>query len=200
MKKKESMITLAVCIGFLSIACFGSEITKIKATTPSQNTHSEGVDTKEAKNTNSKNTKNSTDKNNSRVNNTEANSVNTKNNQDNDNGKNNKTSTSISSNEENNTSKNQNSNTGGFKDGEYIGEAQGFKGIVKVKVSVSNGKISDVEVIETTDDYDYFQKAEEITSHMVEKNSTDVAVVSGATFSSNGIINAAKNALSKASQ
>ena len=90
-------------------------------------------------------------------------------------------------------------NIGKLKDGEYEGVGQGFKSLIKVKVKVSHSKIEWVHLISHGDDAAYFNRAKVIMDRVVEKNSLNVDTVSGATFSSNGILLAIKNALSKAS-
>lgn len=85
-----------------------------------------------------------------------------------------------------------------YKDGNFTGIAQGFKGEVKVNVEIKNGKIQSIKCTKTQDDKPYFSKASALMSKIVKKQSTNVDVVSGATYSSNGIIGAVRNALSKA--
>ena len=85
-----------------------------------------------------------------------------------------------------------------FKDGTYIGAARGFSGIVKVKVAIKDGKIKSVSIISHSDTPSYFNRARKVASSIVSKQSTRVDTVSGATYSSNGIIKAAENALRKA--
>ena len=86
-----------------------------------------------------------------------------------------------------------------YKDGKYIGEAEGFGGKVKVQVTVSNGKIADIEILSHSDGKEYMSKASALVNKIIKKQSTNVDAVSGATYSSNGIINAVRNALNKAS-
>lgn len=91
--------------------------------------------------------------------------------------------------------------TGSYVDGIYHGTGMGFRGDVEVQVTVENGYISDITVLSHTDDESFFQKAEaSILNQILETQSTDVQSVSGATFSSNGIIDAVANALSIESQ
>ncbi|EHR0219470.1 FMN-binding protein [Clostridium perfringens] len=85
-----------------------------------------------------------------------------------------------------------------IKDGEYIGEAIGFKGNVKVKVIISGGKLSDVKVISHNDDAEFFNKAKSVIIKILKNQGTaGVDTVSGATYSSRGIINAVNSALNK---
>lgn len=85
---------------------------------------------------------------------------------------------------------------GNYIDGTYSGVGIGFRGETKVSVTVENGNISDITVISYQDDMEYFKRAQNIViSQILEVQNTDVDAVSGATFSSNGIIEAVNNAL-----
>lgn len=86
-----------------------------------------------------------------------------------------------------------------YKDGTYTGSAQGFGGIVEVELVIENGAIALAKATSADDETpDYFKQAEIIFDEVVKKQSVDVDVVSGATYSSNGIINGLKEALEKA--
>lgn len=86
-----------------------------------------------------------------------------------------------------------------YKDGVYNGEAKGFGGTVAVEVTVENGKISKIDVTShEKEDAAYFDSATYVIDEIIDEQSTDVDIVSGATFSSNGIIGAVKDALGKA--
>lgn len=86
--------------------------------------------------------------------------------------------------------------TGIYKDGTYTGTGKGFRGNTKVTVTVENGVISDITVDSYKDDEEFFSRAESgIISAVIRSQSTDVDAVSGATFSSKGLIDAIKNAL-----
>ncbi|WP_288775896.1 FMN-binding protein [uncultured Eubacterium sp.] len=87
---------------------------------------------------------------------------------------------------------------GAYKDGVYYGSATGFAGPIKVKVVIADGKIVSVEIVETSDGSSYIGKASSITGKIVASQSTNVDTVSGATYSSVGIINAVRNALAQA--
>ena len=85
---------------------------------------------------------------------------------------------------------------GNYRDGIYTGTGTGFKGSTTVQVTVKNGNISDVTVLSTGDDEEFFNRAKNtIISQILSLQSTQVDAVSGATFSSNGIIEAVANAL-----
>lgn len=90
--------------------------------------------------------------------------------------------------------------SGTYKDGTFTGSASGYHGVVKVSVTIKDNKIKAIKILESHDDAAYFNRAKGILLPlMVKKQSTNVDAVSGATFSSNGIIKAVRNALSKAS-
>lgn len=97
----------------------------------------------------------------------------------------------------NNDNSNEGSSSSGgkYKDGEYKGSAVGYNGDIKVSVKVESGQIKDITILESSDDAEYFDKAKSLISDMLNKQSTDVGVVSGATYSSNGIKGAVKTAL-----
>lgn len=81
-------------------------------------------------------------------------------------------------------------------DGTYEGEGTGFRGTTKVSVTVENGKIVDIIVVSYEDDEQFFVRAEDdVISEIINAQSLDVSCVSGATFSSNGILEAVANAL-----
>ncbi|NLC02979.1 MAG: FMN-binding protein [Tissierellia bacterium] len=87
---------------------------------------------------------------------------------------------------------------GGSKlnDGTYTGEAAGMSPGLKVSVVVADGKISSVDVTEHAETEGYSEPAlEQIPGAIVEKNSTDVDAVSGATLTSNAIKEAVNQAL-----
>lgn len=83
-----------------------------------------------------------------------------------------------------------------YKDGTYTGTAAGFGGDLTVEVTVKDKKISKVEVTDNSDDAEYLKKASALLDEIVKNQGTDgLDVVSGATFSSNGIIDAFNNAM-----
>lgn len=84
-------------------------------------------------------------------------------------------------------------------DGVYTGSGSGFGGDVKVEVTVQDGKIASIKVLSHKDGSSYMSKAKSVINRIISKQTTNVDTVSGATFSSQGIIKAVRNALSKAS-
>lgn len=85
-----------------------------------------------------------------------------------------------------------------YKDGIYYGTGTGFGGPLKVMVKISDGKIASIQVVENSDGSSYISKASAVISSILSKQSTNVDTVSGATYSSVGIIQAVRNALSQA--
>lgn len=88
------------------------------------------------------------------------------------------------------------SEKGSYADGIYTGAGMGFRGETEVQVTVENGYITDITVLSYEDDTEFFQKAQSsILNQILSEQSLDVQNVSGATFSSNSIIDAVANAL-----
>ena len=81
-------------------------------------------------------------------------------------------------------------------DGIYTGVADAFRGDVEVQVTVENQKVKDISILSYCDNEEYFFKAAPIViQQMKDEQSLNVDAVSGATYSSNGIIHAVANAL-----
>ena len=87
---------------------------------------------------------------------------------------------------------------GRLKDGTYQGQGQGFRGNISVSVRVVDGKIAGVDILSYNDDDAYFNSALAVIDRMIGGTSGNVDSVSGATYSSVGIMNAVNDALSKA--
>lgn len=88
----------------------------------------------------------------------------------------------------------------GLKDGTFTGQAEGFKGLVIVDVTISDGQITDLQVRpheETPFIADPAIKT--LTDSILAAQNADVEVVSGATFTSEAIIQGVEQALQKAS-
>lgn len=85
-----------------------------------------------------------------------------------------------------------------YKDGTYYGTGKGFAGTMKVKVDIAGGKIASISIVSTKDGDSYVKSASSLLDTIVEKQSINVDTVSGATFSSRGIISAVRSALSQA--
>lgn len=90
-------------------------------------------------------------------------------------------------------------NGAAYQDGTYEGTGIGFGGEVSVSVTIMDGKIANVEILAADDeDPAYFDMAKVLTDTIVKEQNAQLDVISGATFSSNGILEAAQDALSKA--
>lgn len=95
-----------------------------------------------------------------------------------------------------NTTKKGKSGTIDLKDGTYKGSANGYGGKVTVNVTVSKKTMTAIDIVSAPGETDsFFSRAKGVIDEMLTAQSTDVDVVSGATYSSNGIIGAVKNAL-----
>lgn len=94
----------------------------------------------------------------------------------------------------------ENSGVGSYKDGTYEGSGKGFGGQIVVSVTIKDGSISDIQIKEAkNEDSAYLDNAKKIIDTMKQKQTADVDVASGATYSSKGIIAAVQNALKEAS-
>ena len=86
-----------------------------------------------------------------------------------------------------------------YKDGEYKGSGKGYGGNIEVSVSIKNGLIVSVKIVSARNETpDYIKEVASITEDIVDFQGTDVDVVSGATLSSNGVLDAVDEALSRA--
>lgn len=86
-----------------------------------------------------------------------------------------------------------------YKDGTYYGSGTGFGGKLKVEVVIQDGKIVSVTLVENEgDDHPYIDNASALLQSIVAAQSTNVDAVSGATYSSAGLIEAVRNALAQA--
>ena len=90
------------------------------------------------------------------------------------------------------------SESGTYKDGTYTGTGTGFSGPITVQVVIEDGKIKDITILSATDDSPYLQNASALLKQIVALQSTNVDTVSGATYSSVGLISAVRDALQKA--
>lgn len=109
-----------------------------------------------------------------------------------------KTAASASSGGKGSTSIETVEDAGAYKDGTYTGSGTGFEGTISVQVTISGGKIADISILSSVDDEPYFSNAKTLISKIISSQSTNVDTVSGATYSSVGIITAVRNALAKA--
>ncbi|MCR4796413.1 MAG: FMN-binding protein [Ruminococcus sp.] len=87
-----------------------------------------------------------------------------------------------------------------YKNGEYEADAEGYAGKIHVKLSIENDKITSFSASADDDDPEYFSDAmNTVIPQIAAKCSADgIDACSGATYSSNGIIDAARKALEQA--
>ena len=84
----------------------------------------------------------------------------------------------------------------GISDGVYTGTGEGFRGDMTVEVFVENQMITQINVTQTSDDAKWFNRAyTAIVSSIIDNQTADVEVVSGATYSSIGIKEGVADAL-----
>lgn len=83
-----------------------------------------------------------------------------------------------------------------YADGMYTGQGSGFRGMISAQVTVSGGRITDVTILSSQDDNDFFQRAQSgVIPAILNAQSVNVSAVSGATWSSRGILEAVADAL-----
>lgn len=83
-------------------------------------------------------------------------------------------------------------------DGTYTGSADGFKGTITLTVTVADNQVTDITIDSNSDTPQFFQYALGIVDTIIAEQSLEVDTVSGATFSSAGILNAVYDALTPA--
>lgn len=82
-----------------------------------------------------------------------------------------------------------------LEDGVYQGTGTGYRGDITVAVKIKDKQIASIEILSASDDEPFFGRAKGLIDQIIKKQSTKVDTVSGATYSSKGIISAVKNAL-----
>lgn len=87
-----------------------------------------------------------------------------------------------------------------YRNGSFSGSGKGYAGTVTVSITINEDVIKDITVTKASEDEPYFSAAKELIGDILSKQSTDVDTVSGATFSSKGIISAVNDALKNAKQ
>lgn len=85
-----------------------------------------------------------------------------------------------------------------LEDGVYQGSGTGYRGNITVAVTIKDKQITSIEILSASDDEPFFGRAKGLIDQIIKKQSTKIDTVSGATFSSHGIIKAVRNALSQA--
>jgi uncharacterized protein with FMN-binding domain len=75
------------------------------------------------------------------------------------------------------------------------GSARGFKSTITVEVKKTGDTIESITVLSHRDDRKWYNRAVVVLDNILKSQSTDVDTVSGATYSSRGLINAVRDAL-----
>lgn len=87
----------------------------------------------------------------------------------------------------------------GYRDGIYEGSAYGFGDVIRVSVTIQNGKMTDIAVLDASgEDKPYYNQALPLLDEMLAVQSAGVDTVSGATLTAEGLIGAVEDALGKA--
>lgn len=90
-------------------------------------------------------------------------------------------------------------NASPYVDGVYEGVAEGFGGPVSVEVTIDGGDITDIRLLDVSgEDPAYLTQVESLLDQMLLTQGVNVDTISGATFTSKGLINAVTEALRKA--
>ncbi len=83
-----------------------------------------------------------------------------------------------------------------FNDGIYYGSAIGFGGELNLKVEVFDNQIVNIEVISHSETLGWFEQPfKQLPKEIIKKQSWQVDTITGATYSSNGILDAVYSAL-----
>ena len=86
-----------------------------------------------------------------------------------------------------------------YRDGVYTASAEGFGGPITVQVTILNDKIDSITIVSAEGETSsYFTKAHHVISTILDEQTPEVDAISGATYSSTGILNAVKSALASA--
>jgi uncharacterized protein with FMN-binding domain len=91
--------------------------------------------------------------------------------------------------------------SGEYRDGVYEGTGQGLRGPIRVRVWLEAGVIAELEILEhREDEFGGGPAMEELTERVLEYNSAGIDVISGATESSRGFLDAVEEALKQAAR
>lgn len=89
-------------------------------------------------------------------------------------------------------------NAAEYRDNTYRGTGKGLKGDITLDVTIKDGKITEIKEVSQSETPSYWEKAMSLLDTILEKQTTEVDAVSGATRSSNGIKEAVNSALAQA--
>ena len=87
-----------------------------------------------------------------------------------------------------------------YVDGTYSGTGSGYEGPITLEVTIEEDRITWIEVTDNIEDPEFFQPALSVLEDVINAQHTDLDAVSGATYSSYGLLDAVDDALSKAKQ
>ncbi len=88
-----------------------------------------------------------------------------------------------------------------YADGSYTASAMGFGGQIEVRVTVRQDRMEEISVLKHDgEDAVYFEEATAVIDRILAAQSVEVDAVAGATFSSTGILEAVRSALSQAEE
>jgi uncharacterized protein with FMN-binding domain len=91
--------------------------------------------------------------------------------------------------------------SGEYRDGVYEGTGQGLRGPVRIRIRLETGLVTELEILEhQEDEFGGGPAMEELAERVLEYNSADIDVISGATESSRGFLDAVEDALKQAGQ
>ena len=83
-----------------------------------------------------------------------------------------------------------------YADGVYVGSSRGYGDAVRVQVTMENGSITEVEILDASyETKQFLRRAKRLLTTVVEAQSWEVDAVSEATYTSRGILGAVQNAL-----
>ena len=83
-----------------------------------------------------------------------------------------------------------------YTDGVYTGSSRGYGGDIKVKVTVAGGKITDIQILSASGETsEFLSQARKVIDRVLQAQTWEVDAVSGATYSSRGILGAIRNAI-----
>ena len=85
-----------------------------------------------------------------------------------------------------------------YIDGTYFGAGEGYIGTTQVAVTIADGRISSVIIISSEDDKSYVEDAKELIPRVIDTQRTDLDAISGATYTSDAILSAVRDALQQA--
>lgn len=85
-----------------------------------------------------------------------------------------------------------------WQDGVYQGSGKGYGGVITARITIADQRLTKIDITNHAQETpEYYSRAAAIIPKMIQKQSANVDVISGATYSSNGIKQAVANALAK---